>query len=294
MSNEQNRSDTVDLHLGKRLNEYPQYGLTSAPCELKFKGVREKLPTNYRAVLRNGELAAIVSKRYTLFANEEARNLASTAAKDMGFKLLKEYDARHGNVYYATYVSDPKAKTHQELAVLKGDTVNLGFAVHNSIDGTSAFGFDPFTYRAVCSNGVIIQRSNLGAINVRRHLGKVENFKADIMSRLADLVNELAEIGDFYRALPTIELNAEIAQAIADRRPTKYLPDYIIRRRGEREVRLQAKVDETRNLWTVYNDFTQAIWHNGDADIRSKAIYATNLHEALEPLVAKVRAKAHA
>jgi hypothetical protein len=276
---------------GKVYNEYPQYGLTSV--EILLRDGQRKIDTGRRFIFKNGTYRADVSSRYHLFANEEAIEIADKVASELGFAQQSLREGRGGNMVFATYISKDLANTltsqglHTWVEPSPGDVMSLGFSIRNSIDGSMSFGADLFSFRKICSNGAIVGLQRLGIAPLKRHTGNMNEFVKELKGKLsAFLETNLTNFAQFYKALPQIEVNLEVAKVFAGTLPVKYLPEYIVVERKTKKITLAANgVD----AYTAYNDVTEALWHSETVDPKSATTYMTNLHAALEPLVAKVR-----
>lgn len=284
MSNEIN--GTINIKRGELANEWPQYNLSSAPVFMIGSDGKEYESEDYKAILRTDrpsdrQLAAFVSTRYTLFPNEEALRIATEASAALGFTLQDRFDTRNGNLMYATFLSE---KFTTEVKV--GDVVKVGFTVRNSIDASSGFGLDAYTYRLKCTNGLITRAQSAELNASAKHIGDIEKFMARVVSTLNDFTNRLGLITDTYRQWADELMEEKYAQELAKRLPAKYLPKYVKVERGTHKVTMEGRP----TIWEFYNDVTDPIWHNADVDIRSKALYGNILHETLTELTIKPKA----
>jgi hypothetical protein len=278
--------ELATVRLGKRDNAFPQYQLETAPIMLEGTN-GEIVESGRKFVIKNGLYVGDVSKRYRLFPNELALEIGDKIAKELGFRQLKTINSRGGNAIYSVYVADNAISDipHTFVEAKPGDGIQLGWSLRNSIDGSTAFGSDLFSFRSVCSNGAIIGRRVLGVAPLRRHTGKMEDFAKDLVGRLRAFLSEnLESLAMFYRALPQIEINLEVAKALSNALPARYLPEYIVVERKTKKVSLEANAD----AYDAYNRITEALWHSDRVDPKSATTYMTNVHAVLEPLVARV------
>lgn len=74
------------------------------------------------------------------------------------------------------------------------DVVRFGLFLQNSMAGNNAVRFDYFSYRLVCSNGLIVQNSSRRASVY--HTGRMDTFADRINERLASNANSLQELID--------------------------------------------------------------------------------------------------
>jgi hypothetical protein len=269
---------------GKVYHEYPQFGLTSVQVLLKNKGA-PKIDTGRRFVFKNGDYRADVSQRYKLLANEEAINIADRIANEIGFKQLKYFESKGGNIVHSTYI-DKNAVSgipHTLVEPMPGDGINLGFSIRNSIDGSTSYGAQLFSFRSVCSNGAIIGIKNLAMAPLKRHTGKMEEFVKELTGNLKKFLEaNLEPLAQFYKSLPSIEVNLAVAKAITAAIPVRYLPDFIEVERKTKKITLTSR---SVDAFTAYNSITEALWHSQKADMKSQTTYMTNLHAMLQPLI---------
>jgi len=271
----------------EKIEGYPQYAVAQLMLRVEKRG--PKYPTGRALVFKDGKYRADVSERYRLFPTEQAVSIADDVAKQIGFKQFEYKESKGGNVINVTYLANGAVSDlpHTWVEPKGGDVINLGYSIRNSIDGTGSFGADLFSFRKVCSNGAIVGVKKLNKAPLKRHTGKMNEFTDELALKLkVFLLDNLEPFAAFYKALPTIELNLEIAKAISTVIPTRYLPPFIEKERKTHNVKLTQNVD----LYTTYNTITDLLWHNpGKVEPRSASVYMTNLHKkVLEPLVAKV------
>ena len=151
-----------------------------------------------------------------------------------------------------------------------------GFSVVNSIDGSLSFGVTGFTYRSMCENGVILGMRRL-AWTLHRHTSSVQDLLKDFKELLTDVMEGVSKLIRAYGTLSRRKLTYEIADRIAKSKISKkVLPDYI-----EVEKGTVKEYDEGVSLWKVYNDITEAVWHNAKTGAYSKQVQFQELHKAL-------------
>lgn len=266
----------VDLTLGPKDETWKRYNLFQAPVFLKVEGGKILESDQYKAILKGNELTAITSKRYQLFPNEEARRVVQAVTAGGNFQYLKSGKSRGGNAIYDYYTYDG------EREIVPNDPIKLGFVMRNSIDGSTGFGLNLFTYRLICENGAIFGQRTLGRLGMRHVLGSDFSIKA-VEQAVEAIVSLGDKVIDLYKGWSMINLNQEIAERLVDSRiPVKYLPDYIKVKRKTKEVSLET----TPDLWSLFNDITQKVWHKPEGkttelDPRSQSDYLEELHEVL-------------
>jgi len=242
------------LSFGEVDKSFVQYNLYQAP--IKFMGK----DTRYKAILREGQLVAIVGKTYKLFPNEMAIEIAKDVAAKLGAVPFREdnvmYNKRSTRVF-ASYIL-PECEE-----VIGNDTVHPGFTIQNSIDATLAFSCSGFTYRTVCKNGVMVGFKRLSTV-YHKHTGGLEVEKEKVEKMVESVLKDTENVLKAYAVMAQEKLTEEIAKSIAKlSKPLR--PPYIKVEKGE-----LVGFDQTKTLWEVYNDITAAIWHNTKFDIDGK------------------------
>lgn len=271
-------TEKIWMDIGARDLTWAQYGLYDAPIHLMRPDGAKHQSRAYKAVLRGDTLAAIVSSRYQLYPNEEALRLV----EESGFKPKKVHYSKDGNSMWAEYLSERRQE------VKKGDVVQVGFMIRNSIDGSTGFGADVFTYRLVCSNGAIRKGEDLASLQ-HRHIGKIQDYVKSMQTKIEQVLRLAEELIATYRVWDQIQVNQRLADALSDTIiPHKYLPRYFDISGDKLKI---PEMGNPPTIYSAYNDLTAAIWHNEKAEMRSKALYLNQLHTAVERAVAPLQVK---
>lgn len=271
MSNVSSEAEIIDLSLGPRSTQWEQYGIHEAPILLEGTDQKERESKQYKAILRKDRLTAIVSTKYTLYPNEEAIKDINEAIAGTSFHPHQEKFSRNGNAIYKTYLSDDWKR---EVEV--GDIVQLGFMLRNSIDGSTGFGIELFSYRLVCKNGAVAPGAALGRIS-RMHVGDFSRAMLGLKEQIFRLMQVGEDLIQTYRKWTQIRINQKLAEVLAKSAiPNKYLPDYI-------DVTKEGSISllQTPTLWTVFNDVTQAVWHNNKLQPQTIVQHTEAVHNLL-------------
>lgn len=259
---------------GKVDSTWEKYQLYQAPLEYKDR------PTKYKAIIYKGHLVAILGANYKLLPNEEAIKLANQIAENVGAVPFKANNLFRDNVFFNKHRTRVYVKyiLPDEVYDINGrDTCRLGFSITNSIDGGLAFGVTGFTFREMCSNGVILGYKALTRF-YRKHTARFMIDSDKILVVVSDVLEQTRKVLRNYAKMVTIELNEEIAEQIAKSTlPRKLLPDYI-----ETERDKLIRFDASKTLWDVYNDLTANIWHNVKTDIDTKKNQFDILHQIIK------------
>lgn len=248
--------------------------------------------TGYKAIIKDGSVVYIASDGYQLLPNEEAVKVADDTASLMGAVPFDKFTGKwfvkaNGHVFYT---GEQKAQVHAlytmngAVDIGGGDMINLGFAIHNSIDGSMGFSVGAFTFRHACANMVFMgfkganmqfDDRNTLAYAYQKHTKSLEIDKTKLQRVIIQVVDSAKSMLEQYRRWKEEELLINTAKKLAKRLPEKYLPDYI--KVDEKKVELLA----TTTIWNAYNDITQAIWHNDKTDYALKKGMFDKLHRAL-------------
>jgi len=263
----------MEIKIGRLDESCKEYGIVQA--QLLYQGK----PSGYKAIIKDGALVAIVSTEYKTLPNDIAIEVANSVAKEIGAEPFKckYWGGKHiafnktGTRMYATFIV-PKG-----LRITPKDSCHVGFTVQNSIDGTLAFSASGFTYRELCSNGVMFGYRKL-AYYYHKHTKGLDVQRMGVKAAIQDVINDMYEVVNNYVKLTKLKLNREIAKQIAGARfiSRKFLPDYIEVEKGK-----LVSFDSNVTQWQVYNDLTEAIWHNTRTNIDSKRAQFNILHRII-------------
>jgi len=249
--------------------------------------------TGYKAILRGEKLVAISHQSYKLYPHEEALAMADDLARTVNAKPIGRVpnaghlilrgtardnatgDARgfehitastQGNRMNAFYLLEQEHKITNE----KGDVVQVGFSVHNAIDGSRTFGADGFTFRLICTNGAIVRDKSIAWLRFV-HSKNMDISKKNMTQSLSQLVERTKYLVTVYQQWSKLELEKKIAEQLVQRIPDKYLPDFI-----ETEKDKFSRIVGKHSLWDTYNAITQPLWHG-----KGEMVYKENLYEKL-------------
>lgn len=257
--------EELKIEFGTPDSTYINYNILQVPV------IYNGEPSKYKAIIKNGNLLAILGENYTVLPNEEAMEAGELVAKSLNAQHFKRYYSDNEARLYDTYILPKKYRIDPK------DTVQAGFTIMNGIDGTLAFSVTGFTFREMCSNGVMMGYKKLARL-YRKHTSGFKFDKTMLVSYVDRIVNDTLDVIESYKKLTQINLNMEIAQKLAKARllPKKALPDYI-----EIEEGKVVSIDPEVTLWQTYNDITEAIWHSA-ANMDSKRVEFNVLHRIIQ------------
>jgi len=267
----------MSISFGNEDKSWAQYGLIQSPVLFK----NEETP--YKAIIRNGELIKILGRGYELFPNEEAIQMANSAAELTALHPfpIKAYGLKtEDNILYNKEETKIRAiYTYDNVEKVDGDKVNLGVNIFNSIDGSSSFGCGLFTFRGICSNGVIFGYEKLFSMK-RMHTIGLNKILDDMKNRMITVMEKGQDVIETYRHMAEQKLTKQlIAKILKSRLSKRVLPDYIT----EEEATLP---DLTQ--WDLYNDITEQIWHNEKAGLHTKTFQFDTLHRVMPIQVRRI------
>lgn len=311
----------TEMEAGEPEQTWDDYCIELVPIEINGQD------TGKRAIMRNGNFLSMVSEQYRLLPNERAVGVADMVADDLGAVPFHEFDGdwyiqlddhvfqdEEGRRAHALYAWD------DPVDLGYGDEVQLGFAVHNSIDASMSFRVGLFTFRHACANMVFmgVDRSGMGfdERNVLQHMEQrhtagldIENLKAVIQ----DTVQFGPDVIEAYRSWMDSTIDATQVEDLIRRAQRRYLsqrndlPDWLSQamdalEQAEERARendqlvgdqfvnglpqqaraqiIEANVPSSTTVWDAYNDLTQNIWHSDKTNDQSKMGKFRNVHRA--------------
>jgi hypothetical protein len=260
----------MEINFGAPYTAWKQYGLEQYPIQVDGKD------TSYKAIFRNNGLVKVLGKSYELFPNEEALKIADAAASLAGLEPFapKAFGLRtEGHILYNKQETKMRAiYTPGKIQRVDGDEVNVGVNVFNAIDGSSSFGCGVFTFRSICSNGVIFGYEEIMSLR-RIHTKGLQVAIEDMKSKMVLIMEQGATLLETYRQMAAIKVTEKfIDRILSSRLPARVLPYYL----KEEEAKLP---DITE--WQLYNDVTELIWHNEKTGLHSKTFQFNTLHSVV-------------
>lgn len=263
----------MEISFGEDKTQWSKYGY--AEPKVVYNGE----PTGFKAIVKDDALVKVLTDRYHLFPNEEALKVADKAAE---LSELRPFGAiTPGMVNEDHVVYDNKGFRMRALYTVEGDQkingeiVNVGINVYNSIDGTTSFGAGLFTFREMCSNGVIFGRHDIKTVRHAHTKGLIPIIE-ELTGTIVVLMEEGIALVESYKRMAEERVNNKLVNNLMDSYLSKrVLPDYI--------------TDEEATLpdlsqWELYNDITEAIWHNEKTGLKSKVFQFSTLHKIM-PLI---------
>jgi len=267
------------LRAGDAEQQHPEYGLEMVPVEYgrpisaventshsvevdEDEGIAWE-DTGRRLVRRNGAFVSDVSSRFKLLPNERVVSAANRAARNLGAVPFHEFGDGDDDWYIRLdkhVFQDPQRhRVHALYAwddpvdIGGGDTVQFGFAVHNSIDGSLSFEVGLFSFRHACANmvtmGVGGQGQNFDQREViahtkRAHTSGLDINVEDLTATVEDVMVFADDVASGYREFRDTLIGEEAVVDLIERLPANNLPDWIDQRDKKEDERTGASVAE--------------------------------------------------
>jgi Domain of unknown function (DUF932) len=158
--------------------------------------------TNLIRTLR-GQMRAFLSNRYRIVDNNEILAMVLPELNEMGDGIRVASCQVTDERMYLKVIN-----TNIEAAVAVGDPVQAGFILTNGEIGNSSISVEPFIYRLVCTNGMILKDKR----QRKNHAGRAENtdlYAEDTLRsidqafklKIRDLVRNAISISTFNEAV---------------------------------------------------------------------------------------------
>jgi len=261
---------------------WAKYRITSAPVLYEEDSGKLYDDQSLKGIFKNEKLRRLVSRKYVVFPNEECDRVVNLFLDDYGekykLKLYKTHFAYHNDAEYWELRSSKKYK------IDKGDEVQLGIIVRNSLGCNVSFGADIFTFRLVCQNGAISKGKDLLSLKIK-HYGKdsLQMMQESLTRRIHDLFYEGELLLEQYRIATKLKVRQEAAETLIKKVSHKYLPDYIEWNAEKKQVVLR---DTGMPWWNLFNHVTKQVWHNPELSFLTKADITNVMHYVMKNEIA--------
>lgn len=299
---------TADLDAGVSTQVWEQYGLELVPVKLNGQD------TGRRLILRNGEFIADVTNRYQLLPNERAVHAADAVANELGAVPFSDFGGdwfipledhvvmdEEGRRVHALYAWD------DPVTLENGDDIQMGFAVHNSIDASLGFHVGLFTFRNACANmvwmgvhddGMAFDDRDVVVNGMRKHTSGLEVDNDALRARVKNVLLLADEVSETYDAWREQFVTEEHIDALITRFPYDDLPPWLqgvadaldkarendsLTEDFTSEDLIRSEMPATESVWTTYNDLTASVWHDPDTSDRTKAKKMKDIHRVFPP-----------
>jgi hypothetical protein len=156
-----------------------------------------------------GQMRAVLSDRYRIVDNNDILAMVLPELAEMGDGIkIASCQVTDSRMYLKVI------NTNIEEAISVGDPVQAGFILSNSEIGNGSVSVEPFIYRLVCTNGLILkdhrQRKNhVGRVTENNDLYAIDTLQAiddAFKLKLRDLVQNAISISTFRNAVGDLKI----------------------------------------------------------------------------------------
>ncbi|MEM0124621.1 MAG: DUF932 domain-containing protein [Candidatus Micrarchaeaceae archaeon] len=251
---------------------WAKYGIVTKIGAFDRNGLTPKMyklveiePTEH---VRN-RMTIVKGLSFQVIPNEVALEVAATVAEKYGFKQDRVEYGKNGLSVYASFVSKDRPK---EVKV--GDLVAVGFQMKNSIDGSVGYGYNGYTLRLACTNGMTT-RENENMIKLAKSVS-IEEMVSNAESVMEPLLAQLEEQLETYRKWTQINVNMQLANILAVSLPKKYLPFIKFAPKNRAVVNV-----EPITVWDAFNRITDPLTHTR-LEARHRDWFRARLNRAVQ------------
>lgn len=218
----------------------------------------------FKGIFIDGKYRNIVGRSYTLLPNQELEEYLRDNAAKFNLDIKNRYFSNYGDAQYWELLSD-EFDAHIDYKGVD-DVVKIGCVVHNSLGAGVSLGAYTYTWRVTCENGAVGRGRDLGF--ALRHLGgDPEKLMKAFQRGINKILEDSKELVAYYREAANLRMNKKIATEIKRRNiPIKAFPECMTYDRKAKEVVLVREDD----LWKVFNDVTERVWHPERFDPNAK------------------------
>lgn len=228
-----------------------------------YKGIVNKI---------TGSIAAIVSKKYELIQH---KNVYDAFTKAVGLiteeTQIKVEFAKNGARMFI-FLEYPKVS----FEVKKGDIVNYGLTVTNSVDGSMRLMVIPYTKRLICSNGMTHQEM-LGGVQ-KKHLKNAKVLVEELPAVIKEGLNNVTALHELYKQWAITEAKAdELLDELKKEKPGVILP-----KKYADEIQTKIKMGDMLTKWDLFNVLTELNWHDEKRQMDSKVNFNREIMKIVE------------
>jgi len=213
-------------------------------------------PIPYKAIVRNGEFLAIVSRRYRLIENERVIEICKKIAEKLGLTM-------------GYTMSEFETRVHVFL-----DQNDKGVVVHNSVDASYAFRVDAVV-RLSETTKTIIKVKDIEQV-YKKHFGSVRIVVDDLEKIIKEILDKADDFKYFLHKLDTKSAREhyEELKVLEDLLPKKYVT------RALQVVTQKTLSGNNVTLKKVYERIASDIW-SAEIDMKMKVQYFDNLNQVM-------------
>jgi len=212
--------------------------------------------TQYKAIVKDGELLAIVSRRYTLIENERIIDICKRIADIHG--LTMEYVKPEGGTRVHVFLE-------QE---------NKGVVVHNSVDGSYALRIDAVVKLSPAVRTIVKMRDVEQVY--KKHFGSAKIVVDDMDKIVSEILKKADDFKYFLEKLDQTDAadHYEELVILEDLLPKKYVS------RALQLITHKTLSGDSITLRRIYERIASDIW-TADIDMKTKVQYFDNLNQVM-------------
>lgn len=210
-------------------------------------------PLNYKAVIEDNRVIAIVNKRFKVIPHSIVDDLAEQIIKEYNMYTDDRFTGyrRYGAMYFRTLYST-------EERTINDESFRVGLLLTNSYLGNAALKAEISLLRMICSNGMFFPY-RLGTIRAV-HLGKgVEDTVLKFSMEVDELTSNIDKISEILKRMAEVNLNENMVKQLLH-----YVTPGVLRmidipitvERSNGKVSYSISNFEPRSVYDVYNQLT--------------------------------------
>jgi len=207
------------------------------------------------------EVLGCVSDRYELLQNETLVGFSENLFAERKMNFNRRMVVTGGGSRFRAVYDFPDIG-----GKVNGQDLTLRLKVQNSFDGSLRASFQVGMFRLICSNGLAVPVNAIGM--TKKHTASLD---VDFIGRSLDNAVE-----SFHNALPTFSAMSRIPVSTKE---GKLIINNLVQRKIGLSERVASGVqsiwespthheDRERNLWNLYNSFTQHLTHDVEGNSR--------------------------
>lgn len=219
----------------------------------------------YQRTLTNDELMKRVP---SIFSESQKDSLSDRYLKIPTYKILeklqshdfrivgaKQSSTRTSALEHAKHVLFLTHSSISETALSRGQELPM-IRIDNSHNGLSSFQISTGFFRLVCSNGLIMPKSELNSFSIRHTIGMEQDVISASFKVLTELPNQVRQV----EALKSISLNSDEKRLFAESAANLIFDAETLELNAKNGrdlpgliTRIRRHEDQSSDLWTTFN-----------------------------------------
>jgi hypothetical protein len=211
------------------------------------------------------DVVSFKSDDYTLIQHSEVLGTLSDAMMSTGLKVEKA----NPQFYRGRMYCDLTFKKHS-IEVKKGDIVQTGVSVVNSVDGSTGIVIMPFTLRLSCMNGAV-HRSILER-SIQYHMGDRDAVLAKMSAIIVQAVDSTARVEETYKHWAETHFDMKLLKTDPFIEVLNHMPKKYVKAINEEKPKTQ---------WDLFNVLTALNTHDERRSVNNKHYFNNRIEELL-------------